>query len=81
MRSAPELLDILVFLVNILLRLVRRSGLYLLWLGAIIVFLDSCLPKIGSVYVPSRRSHQPKLPYGLSLVDVEVDGYRPILAE
>ena len=35
--------------------------------------LNYILPIIGRIYLPSRRSQQPRLPYGLSLVDVNID--------
>ena len=42
---------------------------WILRLALVIFLIDLILPAIGNQYVPPRTLHQPKAPYGLSLVD------------
>ena len=53
---------------------IRRHGFAVLSVLVLATLaLDSILPTIGPIYIPSRRTRQPRLPYGLSLVDTDAD--------
>ena len=61
--------------------LFRRYWGWILRLAVGIFLLDLIIPTIGNKYLPPRSSHQPKAPYGLSLVDPQADTIYPPAVE
>ena len=61
--------------------LFRRYCVWVLYVAVGIFLIDLVLPTIGNKYLPPRSLHQPKAPYGLSLVDPQSNTIFPPAVE